>query len=69
VTGLANSTIDVLHNAAASRFEAVVDGHLCVANYHLVDGAMRIHHTAVPRAVAVAASRQSSCKPRSTTLP
>jgi uncharacterized protein len=52
VTGLANSTIDVLHNAAASRFEAVVDGHLCVANYHLVDGAMRIHHTAVPRAVA-----------------
>ena len=52
MTRLANSTIDVLHNAAASRFEATVDGHLCVANYHLVDGVMRIYHTAVPRAVA-----------------
>jgi uncharacterized protein len=52
MTRLASSTIDVLNNAAASRFEAIVDGHLCVANYHLVDGVMRIHHTAVPRAVA-----------------
>ena len=36
------------HNAAAGRFEAEVDGELCVANYHLVDGVMRIHHTEVP---------------------
>ncbi len=36
------------HNAAESRFEAEVDGRLCVANYHIVDGVMRIHHTEVP---------------------
>ena len=41
-------SIDVRHNAAASRFEAEVNGRMCVANYHLVDGAMRIHHTEVP---------------------
>jgi len=40
--------IEVRHNAAASRFEATVDGQLCVANYHLVDGVMRIVHTEVP---------------------
>jgi len=43
--------VDVRHNAALSRFEATVDGLLCVASYHLVDGVMRIHHTAVPRAL------------------
>ena len=40
--------IDVRHNAAASRFEAIVDGLLCRADYHLVDGVMRISHTEVP---------------------
>jgi uncharacterized protein len=40
--------ITVHHNAAASRFEAEVNGRMCVANYHLVDGVMRIHHTEVP---------------------
>ena len=44
----ADASIDVRHNEAASRFEAEVDGRLCVANYYLVDGVMRIHHTAVP---------------------
>ena len=43
-----DATVEVRHNAAASRFEATVDGLLCVANYHLVDGVMRIHHTEVP---------------------
>jgi predicted GNAT family acetyltransferase len=43
--------IEVLHNVAASRFEATVDGMLCVANYHLVGQVMRIHHTEVPRAL------------------
>lgn len=52
MTRPAKPTVEVLHNAAASRFEAIVDGQLCVAGYHLVDGVMRIHHTAVPRAVA-----------------
>ena len=46
-----DSAIEVLHNAAASRFEATVEGMLCVANYHLVDHVMRIHHTEVPRAL------------------
>jgi predicted GNAT family acetyltransferase len=40
--------IEVRHNPAASRFEATVDDLLCVADYHLVDNVMRIHHTAVP---------------------
>jgi predicted GNAT family acetyltransferase len=40
--------VEVRHNEAASRFEAEVDGGLCVANYRLVDGVMRIHHTEVP---------------------
>ena len=44
----ADPAIEVRHNAEASRFEAEVDGRLCVANYHLVDGVMRIHHTGVP---------------------
>ena len=51
MTRTTTSPIEVRHNAAASRFEATVDGLLCVANYHLVDGVMRIHHTAVPRAL------------------
>ena len=46
-----NVPVDVRHNAALSRFEATVEGQLCVANYHLVDGVMQIHHTAVPRAL------------------
>ena len=40
--------IEVRHNEAENRFEAEVDGRLCVANYRLVDGVMRIHHTEVP---------------------
>lgn len=43
--------IEVRHNAAASRFEATVDGQLCVAAYRLVDGVMRMHHTEVPAAL------------------
>lgn len=43
-----SAPVVVTHNTAASRFEATVDGELCVASYHLVDGVMRIHHTEVP---------------------
>ncbi len=43
--------IDVRHNAAASRFEAEIDGKLCTAGYHLVDGVMRLNHTGVPPAL------------------
>jgi predicted GNAT family acetyltransferase len=40
--------LDVVHNSAAGRFEAMVDGELCRADYRLQDGVMRIHHTEVP---------------------
>jgi predicted GNAT family acetyltransferase len=38
----------VVHNAQASRFEAHVDGHLCVADYRLRGAVMVMHHTEVP---------------------
>jgi predicted GNAT family acetyltransferase len=41
-------SVEVRHNAGASRFEATVDGQLCVAEYRLVGDVMRIHHTEVP---------------------
>ena len=44
----ARADIEVRHNAAASRFEAAVDGRLCRADYHLIDGVMRMYHTEVP---------------------
>jgi hypothetical protein len=40
--------LDVVHNPAAGRFEAVVEGQLCRADYRLQDGVMRMHHTEVP---------------------
>ena len=48
---MTRSSVEVRHNAAASRFEATVEGCLCIAAYTLVDGVMRIHHTEVPPAV------------------
>ncbi len=41
----------VVHNAAASRFEALVDGLQCVADYELQRGVMVMHHTYVPAAL------------------
>jgi predicted GNAT family acetyltransferase len=41
-------TIEIVHNAAESRFEARVKGLLCVAVYRLSDGVMRMTHTEVP---------------------
>ena len=43
--------VEVHHNAAENRFEATVEGSLCIVAYTLVDGVMRIHHTEVPPAV------------------
>ncbi|MFL6662586.1 MAG: GNAT family N-acetyltransferase [Rhizobacter sp.] len=40
--------IDVRHNEPQSRFEATVDGHLCVADYHLAGNVMVMPHTYVP---------------------
>jgi len=46
------AAIEVRHNAAASRFEATVEGRTGVAAYRLVGNVMRIHHTEVPRELA-----------------
>ena len=40
--------VTVSHNSAESRFEAIVDGHLCVADYHMRGGEMVMTHTFVP---------------------
>jgi predicted GNAT family acetyltransferase len=41
----------VVRNDAAERFEAVVDGALCVLDYRLDDKVLTIVHTGVPDAV------------------
>jgi predicted GNAT family acetyltransferase len=43
--------VTVLHNEAAQRFEAVVDGQLSKVNYRIDDGVMRLVHTEVPHAL------------------
>jgi uncharacterized protein len=48
---LTDPRIEVRHNAAEGRFEATVDGRLCIANYYLVGDVMRINHTEVPRSL------------------
>jgi predicted GNAT family acetyltransferase len=48
---LTRESIEVRHNEAASRFEATVEGWLCVAAYTRVGDVLRIHHTEVPPAV------------------
>lgn len=42
------TALNVTHNSAASRFEAIVDGRLCVADYRLAGGVMQMTHTGVP---------------------
>ncbi len=37
----------VRHEPDQQRFVAEIDGHLCVADYRLSDGVMRMVHTAV----------------------
>lgn len=56
--------IDVIHNPAASRFEASVDGLLSVADYRRQGAVMVMHHTLVPaaqrgRGVAAALVREA----------
>ena len=45
---MTRAAIEVRHNEAASRFEATVEGSLCVAAYTRAGNVMRIHHTEVP---------------------
>lgn len=42
---------DVLHNTAGSRFEATVEGQLCVAQYRVYGRLMMLTHTGVPTAL------------------
>jgi predicted GNAT family acetyltransferase len=44
-------TVAVSHNPARQRFEATVDGQLCVADYQLRGNVMWMTHTGVPSAV------------------
>lgn len=41
----------VRHDAAARRFEVIVDGHTCELDYRLSGSVMTITHTGVPSAV------------------
>lgn len=43
--------VDVIHNPAAHRFEARVDGHLGLAEYRLSGAVMQMTHTEVPAAL------------------
>jgi hypothetical protein len=43
--------ITVIHNPAAARFEANVDGLLSLADYALQGRVMNLHHTFVPTAL------------------
>lgn len=44
----AQPDLPVRHHAAASRFEAVIDGHLAVADYVVAGNRMIFTHTFVP---------------------
>lgn len=46
-----NMQVKVHHRPEATRFEALVDGHLSVADYHVQDGVMHMTHTGVPAAL------------------
>jgi predicted GNAT family acetyltransferase len=41
-------SVPVRHNTAESRYEAVVEGHLSVCEYEVVDDKMVFTHTLVP---------------------
>lgn len=38
----------VIHHAALNRFEATVDGHLCICAYEISGALMTLSHTLVP---------------------
>ena len=43
--------VDIEHDAAASRFFLLLDGHRCVLDSALTNGTMTITHTGVPEAL------------------
>lgn len=48
---MTQANIKVEHNTSESRFEAQVEGRLCVAEYSLHDGTAVFTHTGVPPAL------------------
>ena len=46
-----SAPIPVVHRPEIGRFEAVVDGLTCEADYRLHEGVMVMTHTGVPRAL------------------
>ncbi len=48
---MSTTAINVIHNTDRSRFEATIDGLLCVADYQLGNGVMAMTHTVVPSAL------------------
>lgn len=45
---MSDTSITIAHNAAAQRFEAIVEGMLCRADYRLRGSTMMLVHTEVP---------------------
>lgn len=43
--------LEIVHNAAAHRFEAIVDGALARCDYRRVGNVLQLHHTEVPVAL------------------
>lgn len=43
--------LTIVHNAAAQRFEAVVDGKLCECEYWIDGNTVVMQHTGVPRSL------------------
>lgn len=41
--------VTVTHNPEKHRFEAIVDGHLAIAEYNLIRGGIVFTHTEVPK--------------------
>ena len=46
---MAETIYSIQHNPAAMRFEAIVDGMLCRADYRMHGDTMMLVHTEVPR--------------------
>ncbi|MEO8806077.1 MAG: GNAT family N-acetyltransferase [Burkholderiaceae bacterium] len=44
--------LQIEHLPERGRFQAVVEGQVCVADYRLTDGVLAITHTEVPSALA-----------------
>lgn len=43
--------LNVVHQPEQGRFEALVNGQQCVADYHVSQGVMHLTHTGVPKAL------------------